>query len=238
MNSNKLLFCFTFAGGTIEFYNKLESVLPSNISMIKLEYAGHGSRSRQKLCENFYEVVEDLFPQIQEKILENPDADYGLMGYSMGSITAFVILQEIIKNRLKEPKHIFLAAHEPMTKKEILNIPKSKIDEYVKQRTVQFGGVPENLISNNIFWRVYLPVYKADYLMIAKYDFNNVDFTCDVSATVFYSEKDTKYECMKMWSRYFTKYCSYVEYTGSHFFINEYYQNIADIIQERLENYL
>lgn len=227
------LFCFTFAGGTAAFFNQLEAACTSLIEFTKLEYPGHGLRHKEKLCDTFQELSQDLYRQIQRKY---SGGDYALMGYSMGSIAVFETLRYMISMKeLPSPKHIFLAAHEPKAMVELKKYCSEELDDHIKKRTVDFGGVPEQLINNKSFWRMYLPLYKADYLMIGRYDFEKTDFSTDIPATVFYSETDTPRTEMEHWKKYFISSCEFIEYTGTHFFINEHYKEMALIVMERLE---
>lgn len=229
------LFCFTYAGGTSDFYNQLEEQLSSVCEVIKLEYSGHGKRRKERLYYSFVELVEDLYPIIKEKYIVG--TEYCLIGYSMGSIAVSAMLQCIIeKKELPLPKHVFLAAHEPQSRIEMRNLDLDEIEEYVKERTIQFGGIPEKLVNNNSFWRVYLPVYRADYSMIAGFDFENFKFSTQVPATVFYSETDTPYKLMKDWKKYYTHVCEFIEYKGSHFFINQHCEEMAEVINKRIHS--
>lgn len=226
------LFCFTFAGGTAAFFNQLEAACASQIELIKLEYPGHGVRHKEKLCDTFQELSQDLYAQIQGKY---SGGEYALMGYSMGSIAAFEILMHIISMKeMPSPKHIFLAAHEPNVMVDLERYSSEELDEYVKRKTILFGAVPDQLINNRSFWRMYLPLYKADYLMISRYDFQNLDFTTYVPVTIFYSETDTPRTEMEQWKKYFIGNSEFVEYTGTHFFIHEYYKEMAVLIKEKL----
>ena len=226
------LFCFTIAGGTAAFFDQLEKACDSPIEFVKLEYPGHGKRHKEKLCDTFQELSRDLYAQIREKY---SGGKYALMGYSMGSIAALETLRQIIcMKNLPDPKQVFLAAHEPKSMVELKKYSSEELDDYVKKRTARFGGVPERLLNNNSFWRMYLPLYKADYLMISRYDFEKLDFTTDIPATVFYSETDTPKTEMEHWKKYFTGNCEFMEYIGSHFFINEHYKEMAVLIKERL----
>lgn len=89
------------------------------------------------------------------------------------------------------PQIHFLAAHEPRSKTDILGKNEADIDEYVKRRTIEFGGVPNSLINNNSFWRMYLPTYRADYSLIENYRFENLELRTTIPAKIFYSEEDT-----------------------------------------------
>lgn len=226
------LFCFTFAGGTAAFFHQLEEACASTIEFVKLEYPGHGSRHKEKLCDSFQELSVDLYGQIREKY---SGGEYALMGYSMGSIAALDTLRYLMEmEELPHPRHVFLAAHEPKVMVDLDQYSSEELDEYVKNRTTLFGGVPERLLGNKSFWRMYLPLYKADYLMISRYNFEKLMFKTDISATVFYAEQDTPRVEMEQWKRYFTGSIEFIEYTGTHFFINEHCGEMAALIRERL----
>lgn len=226
-----LLFCFPFAGGTADFYNNLEKACGEEVRFIKLEYPGHGVRMKEPLCHSFDDLTRDLYPQIIRTLEEYPKMDYSMMGYSMGSIAMFDMLRLMLKNHIeKRPWSVFISAHQPQPVRALRNVPDEGIDHWVKERTIEFGGIDKRLLSNKSFWRVYLPIFKADYKMIADYEFEGSGFSTDIPATVFYSEEDTPYSEMIEWKNYFTGACDFIEYQGSHFFIDHYYQNMAMVI--------
>ena len=227
MKSKLQLFCFTYAGGTKEFFNVIEPDL-DGIDVIALEYAGHGERHKEEYYQDFNELADDMFRKVKDRLCD----EYALFGYSMGSIALVEVLKRIIKCGLQQPSNIFLAAHEPHTKSELLGYTSDELDEWVKQRTIQFGAVPEKLINNRPFWRLYLPLYRADYTIIGKYDFEKLDIKSRISATIFYSETDTPLSGMKMWTRYFP--CKFYQFQGTHFFIQKYHKEMGRIIKDKM----
>lgn len=228
------LFCLTYAGGTAAFYNQVDLYINNSIEVIKLEYAGHGTRYKEPFYNNFFELAEDMYGQIKATLCSAEE--YALIGYSMGSISLVEILKIIIdKKEIAMPKCVFLAAHEPIPKKELTGFSESELDTFVKERTIEFGGIPEKLINNNSFWRMYLPLYRNDYSIIGKYDFDSVKLKTNVPAVIFYSPTDTKAENIKLWSKYFVGVVEYAEYEGSHFFIEQHCKEMCDIINEKLQ---
>lgn len=224
------LFCFTFAGGSASFFDPLEQCLGTSIEVVKLEYAGHGARHRESFCHSLSQLAEDMFEIIQKRY--HMGGDYAFLGYSMGSISAVEVLKRILhSNEMPPPVHMFLAAHEPCTKSELMGYSEKDRDELVKARTIQFGGIPESLVDNRSFWRVYLPIYRADYTLIGSYDFQRLNLESKIPATVFYSETDTPYADMAQWKRFFVGECKFVRYEGTHFFIQEHCQEMADVIK-------
>lgn len=227
------LFCFTFAGGSASFFDALEKCIGTSIEVVKLEYAGHGARHRERFYDSFSQLAEDLYGVIRSRYRR--EESYALLGYSMGSIAAVETLREIIcLNKMPPPVHMFLGAHEPHAKSELMGYGEDERDELVKARTIRFGGVPESLVDNKSFWRLYLPIYRADYTLIGSYDFQRLYLESKIPATVFYSETDTPYANMTQWKRVFIGTCKFVRYEGNHFFIQEHCQEMADVIKESL----
>lgn len=228
MQNEPQLFCFTYAGGTAAFFDVIENDI-EGVELVKLEYAGHGERHKEEYYKDFDELADDLFCQFKERY---NGEKYGLFGYSMGSISLVEVLKRILVSDMPKPSNIFLSAHEPHTKSELLNFTADELDEWVKQRTIKFGAVPEKLLNNKVFWRTYLPMYRADYTIIGKYQFELLEMKSDIPATVFYSETDTPLTDMKLWERYFP--CEYHQFSGTHFFIREHHTEMADIIRRKM----
>lgn len=225
------IFAFTFAGGSAMFFNELEQCAGPQLKFVKLEYPGHGTRMLETLCQDFSELTEDLYPTIREKLQDSEP--YALLGYSMGSIVAVEMLRKIMtQGEFPLPKRVFLAAHEPHAKVELSGITGDEANGMIMERTMRFGGIPEKLLSNRTFWRLYLPIYRADYTMLWKYDFNKINIETTIPATFFYSETDTPLEEMLKWKRFFRGETKFVRFEGNHFFIYDYCQEMADIIRE------
>ena len=83
-----------------------------------------------------------------------------------------------------------------------------------------------------MFWRTYLPIYRADYTLIGKYDFDKLDIVVDIPTTVFYSEMDTPLREVKEWERFFS--CEFYEFSGSHFFISKHHKEMGKIIKIKM----
>lgn len=228
------LFCLTYAGGNAAFYDDLEKQLAGCIDFIKFEYSGHGKRHKEKFYSSMGELADDAYKYLIQAIDDSDE--YALMGYSMGSIGAIEVLRRVLQEKFVLPNRIFLAAHEPYTKSELADFDMDANEELVKERTIKFGAVPEQLISNRSFWRMYLPIYKADYSIIGNYSFENFVLETDVPATVLYSETDTPIAKIENWKKYFVKECQFVEFTGNHFFIQDNVEKVADVIRCALDN--
>ena len=225
------LFCYTYAGGTASFFDDLAKDL-DGIETIQFEYAGHGTRHKDSFYRDFSELAEDAY-RVMRKAYTG--GRYALFGYSMGCISIVELLKIIIRDHIPFPDHVFLAAHDPLTRKEIHGLSPEELDAWVKNRTIAFGAVPEKLINNQAFWRTYLPIYSADYGIIGKHSFEDVDLQVDIPATVFYSDTDTPLTLMKQWENYFTGEIKYYQFEGAHFFMRQHHKEMGKIITEKLK---
>ncbi len=229
--SDPQLFCYTYAGGNSSFFDGIENEI-SSCEVIKPDYSGHGTRYREPFYDDFKMLAEDMFSLFQKSY---KGEEYALFGYSMGTIAVVELVNQIISaGDIDLPSNVFLAAHEPRTKTELSGYADEEMDSWVKERTVRFGGVPESLINNNSFWRMYLPLYRADYSLIGRYDFDELKLEVDIPATVFYSETDTPLSEMQMWKNIFIGGCEFYEYEGTHFFIKNHYKEIAQVINSKM----
>lgn len=225
------LFCFTYAGGNAAFFEPLAAFLPET-EIIAPEYAGHGARHREPFYEDFDALADDMYAKLRAQYRGGA---YALFGYSMGTISLAEVLKRILRDAdMPKPCCVFLAAHEPQTKAELADFDSSEMDAEVMERTVRFGAVPEKLLNNRIFWRTYLPLYRADYSIIGKYRFEALELETDIPAVVFYSETDTPRGDMEQWKRFFTGSAAFYAFTGNHFFIREHYAEIGAVIAEQM----
>ena len=230
--SKPQLFCFTYAGGNAAFFDLIEKDLPE-LELVKLEYSGHGTRHREPFYRDFDELTDDMFRLLTERYY---GGEYSLFGYSMGTIALAEVLKRIIADsKMRKPTHVFLAAHEPHSKAELIGFTDDELDEWVKDRTIKFGAVPEKLLNNKSFWRMYLPIYRADYSIIGKYSFEELFLKTTIPVTVFYSETDTPRSEMELWKKYFIGECEFFRYEGTHFFIQNHHAEMADVIKNAWE---
>ena len=229
MKAEKQLFCFPFAGGSASFFDVLRPDLPE-AEIISQDYPGHGSRRSEKLCTEISQVADDAFSFLRSRL---SGEDYALLGYSMGTIIAVEVLRRICAdNDIKPPVCVFLAAHKPVTDHGISMAEQS--DDYVIERTVGFGAISQEIASGNVFRRLYLPLYRADYSMIGRYRFEDLDARFRLPLTVFYSPTDTPLEEVRGWTDFFTEECGFYQFSGDHLFLREHHEEIAGIIRSKL----
>ena len=225
------LFMLPFAGGNSLSFMKVARFLDSKIECIPIEYAGRGSRSNESIIENYNSFLKDVCNSIlarrDEKI---PSA---LFGYSMGSALAFDIASLKLLNT--NPVYCFFCAEGSLS----YNNPARKIgglqDQEFMQKINEMGGVDNRLIEDKNAMDTFLKVIKADFDILAQFDYKNQKVSSNASI-VYCPEDDT---CVNMddWASLIDGDCRYYKMQGGHFFVKKYYREVADIINSDLASF-
>ncbi|GMQ55835.1 hypothetical protein AN1V17_02270 [Vallitalea sediminicola] len=149
-----ILFCLPYAGGTEFIYYKWKKYLNSSIKLEPIEIKGRGKRFYEDFYQNIDEVVEDIFKNIKDKIVNE---EYAIYGHSMGSILAYELYYKISNENIKRPKHIFFSGCKspsiPRKKKQIYLLTD---DEFIEE-LVNLSGTPKELADNEELLQLFLP---------------------------------------------------------------------------------
>ena len=225
-----VLFFFPHAGGSAKSYSSFKRFLPKELTVVPMELSGRFTRSSEPLLDTVPDCVSDLI----EKHSEYITGEYALFGYSMGCITLVEVLKRLADLKgYPLPCHVFIAAHEPLSRTEYPDNAELT-DSWVRERTIQFGTVPDKVLNNKSFWRMYLPLYRADYSMIGRYRFEEFNKNFHIPATIFYSETDTPKEGMYLWKDIFVADCDFKQFEGAHFFIRQHHEQMAETIRSAM----
>ena len=226
------LFFTTYAGGSASYFNKLAAILANDCECVLIEYAGHSTRSREPFYNSFDDMVEDIV-RIMEGHL-TPNEPFCIFGYSMGALVAYEALMKPVSRGVC--KHLFVAAHYPpaslMPHVKYSELP----DKTLSAEMQKYGGLDKRIIENKRFLNIYLGIIRSDYRLLEDYIFHKETTQLSCGITVFYSEEDTPYKVMRNWENYSFKETVFHRYEGSHFFLRNQEQEIADDIRNILQD--
>ena len=217
-----------FAGGSEISYAPLAKLLTSkNIECYQCSLPGRGKRIRETLLETVPEMAEDIFKQLKTRF---PNGDYVLFGHSMGTLLTVHVLSLIEKYKAPMPKHVFLSGRGGAIK--IPEPPlKSEMDsETFRAALKAFGGLPDEILQEEIIMSFFEPIIRADFKAIEQYLPVNVTFK-DLPVTVYYgTEDDFNLEQIKYWQRITDITIRTQAYNGGHFFVLDKCEAIVEDI--------
>jgi len=227
------LFCFPYAGGSAQIYYNWAKSLNPEIELIPIELAGRGKRFNEPLYKDFDELVDDVFHQIYNDVLETP---YALFGHSLGALIAFELVQKIGINKLPNPKHVFYSGKSaPHIEKKRRVILHQLDSEEFKREIIQLGGTPAGIFEHIEFEKLFLPLLRNDFKLAETYNFKEGKNLYDGKITVLLGKEDdlTAEQCHE-WSNTTSDVCSIVYFNGGHFFIHNETEKIFKIINNTL----
>lgn len=229
------LFLLPYAGGSAMFYSRFNRLLPSTIEVIPIELAGRGIRSNEPFYKNMNEAIEDIYVFITTNISDY-DEEYALFGHSMGTLLCYEVYYKLCENNRKLPIHLFLSGakppHLPRGSKNISRLPEGLL----KEELMKMGGTPREALNSKELMDYYLPIIRADFSMIEFYQYRSrpVKMSCDF--TLLNGVDDTFYmEEIEQWGIHTNGSTSVYMFNGGHFYLTEYFEEISDIINRKLE---
>lgn len=221
------LFCLPYAGGSSVFYYKFRQYINRGIELIPIELKGHGYRMDEGCCQSMPEILEDLYCEIMKRKKSGP---YALFGYSFGAHVGFE-LAHLMKERIKEePQHIFFAANTPPhVRKEELFFH-TLDDEQFLERMRKYGGIPDEILCQKEIIGTFLPIMRTDIRIENEYICSPEFTLLECNLSIIYSKVDNQRNNMCEWKRYTNANCAFYEFSGTHFFILDNFDKVANII--------
>lgn len=236
MSNKKIqLFILPYAGGSIAAFRRLTDLIDSRVDVVTVEYSGRGIRAKEPLAGSIWNLLEDASAYCRSR--RQQDLPYAVMGYSMGSVLAYEILKrEAITGDLK---HLFISA-EVSPKERSLELCKveNPTDECILDRARRLGGLDDRMLQNKRFADIYIKPMLSDYRLFFEYRFEEYEDKIGIDTTIFYCEKDTALADVQQWKELIDGEFDFHQLGDNHFFINQHYMEMADVINHHLNQYM
>jgi surfactin synthase thioesterase subunit len=227
------LFCIPYAGASAMVYSKWKTFLDHSIILYPVELAGRGKRFGTPFYEDLEQAVMDVYSLIKDDI---EGSSFAFFGHSMGALIVYELCQKIKELKSVEPVHVFFSGRYPphiVKKDKTLHV---LADNEFKEEIFSLGGTPKEVYENEELLKYFLPILKADYKIIEKYEFKNKGHKlgCRITCLTGKYDKDVRYSEMLEWASYTNNFASVREFEGGHFFINNYTEEITNMINKAL----
>ncbi len=229
MEDIKLL-CFSHAGGSATKFLPWKSYFKKKgIEIIPVELSGRGLRMDEDLTNDIESIVQDLFQKVKD-IVKN--YKYAVIGHSMGCLIMYELCDYIISQGYPGPVHIFASGKEAPHVKEKKFISDLNDEKFLNE-IYSAGGTEEELLTDEDIKKIFLPILRNDYTLVEEYKIKRVRrFDCGI--TVLNGNQDTIPEDdLFGWSLYANKEFNIVNFDGGHFFLYDYPERVAQIINDR-----
>lgn len=227
------LYCIPYAGGSAgAIYAKWKKKLQPYINVVPLELPGRGNRMSEPLCYNMDKIVVDVLERMSS-IKERP---YAIYAHSMGTVLVYELMKLIKEKGYPQPERIFLSGRKPPHLKYENENRHLLSDRGLIQELGVIGGEDLELYKSDFFIETFLPIIRNDFRVIEEYvfDYSISQFDCELvylfsDQDVFVNSKD-----IAEWKEYTTQNLDIHHFKGGHLFINDYWQEICELINTKL----
>jgi surfactin synthase thioesterase subunit len=230
---NKInLFCLPFAGGSKYSYRDFEENTVPFLNIFPLEYPGRGARNGEFLLKVIDLLVDDVYKQIKETLIE---ADYAIYGHSMGGLIGWLLARKIIDEGHKPPLHLFISGASSPCSVSRRNIKMHSFEkvELVKELE-RLKGSSDEILKNLEFLEYYEPILRADFEAVETYEYKESN-PIEVPFTVITgTEEDFEQDDVVSWQKESTYEVDFKLMNGHHFFIFNQPISMIDIFSGKL----
>jgi surfactin synthase thioesterase subunit len=228
------LFCLPYAGGSSNIYSRWGKCLNQSIKIHPIELAGRGKRYADRLYDNIEQAFDDVYKIVEENI-DDSSLDYAIFGHSLGGLIAYELIHRIKLEAKRQPIHVFLsgakAPHFNKDNDKTYDLP----DDKFKQRVLELGGTPREVLENDELLDVFLPILRADFKVNETYEYVERQAKIDCDITVLSGKKDDmKLNEIVEWRKYTAGKCNIFMLEGDHFFINTNSDDVIKIVNNTL----
>lgn len=230
------LFCFVFAGGSPTFFSAWKNVFPDEINVLPVMYPFREKRIAEPMPLTTKELVDDFIRDNEKMLTGKPWAVWGHCSGALIGFEAAVAMQD-----RGDPASAFIVsgceAPETALDRLMLSNDFSAItDDDILNDLLLFGLVDPELVRDEDFKNYFFPIYRADLEMFRNYRYDrSKKLTVPSIVMQGTDDKMVSAERSRQWAECLGDQMQYLEYSGSHYFINDHMEEVRDQITALLE---
>ncbi len=226
-SSKPQIFLLHYAGGDRNSFRPLVEGLQSHFQVETPELPGRGDRMSEPPLKNKQEAVADVLEQI--KRARQKDVPYLIYGHSMGAILGFEICHAMEKDN-DAPVHFVATGYPGPGIKDtapIADLPKTEFFAEVKK----LGGISDEVMQYEELLDFFEPVLRGDFRLLENKSnpIPNIKIQTSIYAVMGKSEKYALN--IRNWGNYTEGECECQIVNGNHFFINQNFNYLSQIIK-------
>lgn len=218
----KELFLIPYAGGTSLSYSKWN--FDGNIRAVALDYKGHGLRRREKLDEDYDDIVRDITQRIMEKSFCE---EINIFGHSMGGLIGWDVTQNL-KMLGKRVCNFFVSSCVPphvFNGKiyEILSTERGVMNWIRKE-----NRLTEHQLESRYFKELVYPTIINDYRILSACPKHEIIIS-DYNIICLFGKNDSVMNplLMSQWEKYSSEIFALKAFEGDHY----YFENKRNCIE-------
>lgn len=218
MNKAKI-YCFPYAGGTMNIYNDWIKIYKDIAEVVPMEYNGHGTR----FCEPFYAHAFEAAEDMCSRICSDAPKEYIIYGHSMGSLIALLTAVKLLEKNINQPSAIIVGGmRPPHLKYKDERIADMSREQFIK-KIKDLGQTDAELLESPEFIDIIYEIMTNDSRICEDFetDWNKLKISVPILAITGSEDDEAPLEDMMEWQLYTTADFSIKEFKSNHFFAFE-----------------
>jgi len=230
------LFCFPYAGGGASIFRTWSEHLPQDIEVCSVQLPGREDRLLESPFANLPSLLDVLGPAL----LPYLDMPYAFFGHSMGSLISFELARYLRQVEYRNmPVYLFVSGHSapqiPDPDPPTYHLPEPEFIEKLRQ----LKGMSEQLLQNEEFLQLLLPLLRADFALCDTYEYiNDKPLPIPISAFGGLQDPEVPHDEINAWRVQTSGLFRLRFFEGDHFFIHKEQAALSQAISQDLFNAL
>ena len=229
--SSARVYCLPHAGGTPGIFRPSRELLPPEIEVRIVEYAGHGSR----LGEPLLDTIEQIAGSVADVVAAEPSVPYALFGHSMGSLVAFETCHVLAARRAAMPGLLIVSGHRPPRAPRSTPLMHDASHAQFIAHLDELGATPPEVFNSPDLLELVLPVLRADFRACETYTpRDRPKLHLNIAAYGGLDDADTSRDDLLGWQLETTGECVVRMFPGGHFFVSDCPDRFVAILERDL----
>ncbi|MGW7378005.1 alpha/beta fold hydrolase [Streptomyces sp. NPDC054794] len=210
------LYCLPYAGASARMYDVWKDALPPSVELVPLELPGRGSRCGRRPIATLPELLSDLSSYVADD-----GVPYAVFGHSFGGILAYELAQHLAATGRGMPSHLLVSGCRAPWHARPAQTSFDLSDQEFRDRLAQLRGTPQELLENDELMELYLPIIRADYMILDRYEPTaRGPLTCPIVAFYGEADADATEQDVVAWADCTTSKFRAEAISGDHFFLH------------------
>jgi medium-chain acyl-[acyl-carrier-protein] hydrolase len=211
------LFCVPHSGAGASTFGAWMRRFGDEVEVCAVQLPGRENRLREPPCRDWATLIQELGAALSPRL----DVPFALFGHSMGALVAFELARHFRRSGGPTPARLLVSAFSaPQLRKVRPPLLQLDDEEFLRDVTARYNGMPAALMSDPESRALYLPILRADLRLLARYQFEpGPPLSCPISA--FAGRHDTEAPATEVdaWRGLTTGEFVLREYDGDHFYL-------------------
>ncbi len=229
------LFCFPHAGGTAAFYASWGKIFEGQ-AILPVQFPMREKRIREKMMDSIQELAQAFADACIDLIKEK---DFAFFGHCSGSIVAYETALYLKKHYGIQPLALFVSSCYAPRDYRAPSFSQLGQEELLAVIS-KSGFIAPELLAEPVLFEYFAPIVRKDFSLQEAYVCPQVERLPSPIVALYGKEDETLQEREKIedWMHYTEEEFQMREFPGSHFYLEQETQQVAQMIDHILQRRL